>query len=61
MAKKPKYRAEKIANKWYAMRGEEIASEAYRTKREAIRASILREAADLRYEEKEWSIANGLS
>ena len=48
---KPKYRAEKHDGKWYAMRGEEIASDAYRTKREAVRALILREASDFWYED----------
>jgi hypothetical protein len=49
MSSKPKYRAEKHGKKWYAMRGAEIASEPYKTKREAETASIRVFASDWHY------------
>ena len=47
---KPKYRAEKIDGKWYAMRGDGKASPAFRTRKEADVHSIKVMDSDLRYE-----------
>jgi hypothetical protein len=46
----PKYRAEKIGRRWYAMRGEEIISEALKTRREAESVANKQFCADWYFE-----------
>lgn len=58
MTNEPKYRAEKIGRQWYAMRGNEQASQGFKTKREAETETTKRMISDLAYEAREFDRIN---